>query len=665
MERINQRMEAMLVWLGPILLMLGFATHQLWKQAPIGRFGELVLLALVALGFAKLAGRFLPWSRASLIALLWYALLLIFAGPVPVLATTVLFLATTALGGAAFPQRPILLQTLLGTLLLAGLVGWLLPLPIHYRWVYLLLCAGLIAWRHRSLRASLRQGARQWSEAVSAAPRMAAFAVIVVGLAATACWLPTLQYDDLAYHLRLPWQLQEQGFYAPEPQFQIWALAPWLSDVVHALAQLVSGAEARGPVNAAWLLILGAGLWRLSAHLEAPPAARWLAIALAASLPLTAAAAGGMQTELLTAALLTWLMALAAAPRDGSFRFWLVLAVLAGGLMALKLVAGVMASAVLLWALIRHPWPSALRILALLGVGLAVAGSSYAYAGLTAGNPLLPLFNGWFQSPYFAPVNFIDARWQTGLGADLLWDMTFDTDRYMEAYDGGGGFMLIALSGVWLLSFFRRGTRAAALVATVVLLLPLLPMQYLRYAYPGLVLLCAVLAASAAAAHDHRRASWLLIAVCVLNLGYQANGNWMLRLGAVKQTIQVAGNDVPLFTRFTPERVLAAAIRESGQTSGNVLVLDAGQPYTSEFGRRGRSVAWYSPKLAKAAALAQQDPSGQAWAELIRQQQVRHVILRKAKATPAQRQALQVLGAEQRSTVGETEWWMVPAQPQP
>lgn len=75
----------------------------------------------------------------------------------------------------------------------------------------------------------------------------------------------------------------------------------------------------------------------------------------------------------------------------------------------------------------------------------------------------------------------------------MLWNITFDTDQYLETFDGGGGFLLVALAGTWLLSFFRPQTRPAALLATSVLLLPLVPIQYLRYAYPGLVLLAIVL----------------------------------------------------------------------------------------------------------------------------------------------------------------------------
>lgn len=664
MQAVVQRVERALIWLGPAAVVIGLARYRLWEQWPSGRLGDLLILGLVAWGFSWMTARISRLPQATGVVVFWLLLLLVFAGPLPVLATALLVLTALALGSLLLAQGPAALQALLGVLLLAGVLGWVLPLPVHRGWVYLLLCAGLVAWRWRAGLRTLRATWIGWNQVVAASPGLATFCVIVIGLAAAGCWLPTLQYDDLAYHLRLPWQLQEQGFYAPAPQYQVWALAPWLSDVVHALPQLMAGAEARGPVNAFWVLVLASGLWHLSDRLGASTAARWLAMAVALSLPLTTALVGGMQTELPTAATLVWLFALVAGPRDGDFRFWLALAVLAGGLMAIKTTSGAMATIPLLWALFRHPWPSVPRILLVMVSGLAVAGSSYLYGEVLAGNPVLPLFNAWFKSPYFASTNFFDARWQTGFGPGLFWDMSFDTDRYVEAYDGGGGFLLIALAGPWLLSLLHRNTRAAALAATTVLLLPLIPLQYLRYAYPGLAVLSAVLVTTAFAvnARDARR---LAIGLCVLHLAFQANGHWTLRYGAIKQTVKAAGRDAPLLAKYAPERLLADQIRLRGGPAGNVLVLDASQAFFAEFGTRGRTVSWYSPLLSTAAAVAEQDPSGQGWVAFLRRENISDVIARSKTTTAAQRKALLASGARQQMVVEETEWWILPSETAP
>ena len=83
---------------------------------------------------------------------------------------------------------------------------------------------------------------------------------------------------------------------------------------------------------------------------------------------------------------------------------------------------------VLLWAAWRHhgeiPWrwlPFALL------AGVAVGGSSYINAWWVTGNPVLPLMNASFRSPYFALRDLSDDRWRGGLDVDVLWDLSFDS----------------------------------------------------------------------------------------------------------------------------------------------------------------------------------------------------------------------------------------------
>lgn len=660
MPVIHSRFPNLLPWLGAVLLVIGLCTTPLARSIPWGRFGELVAIGLLACGAGMLLKRWRHWSMASVLGVLWLLLLPVFAGVLPFLATLLMLLAAVALGATLFALRALALQACAGLLVMAAVLGWTLLLPIHYRWVYLLACLALVAWRRAPLSSALRAGATQWRQAVAAAPRSAAFAVLVLGLAGTACWLPTLQYDDLTYHLRLPWQLLQLGVYQPAPEHQIWALAPWATDVIHAVPQLVSGAEARGPVNAFWLLALGTAAWQLAAPLGAGGLSRWLAVAMVASLPLTAGLAGGMQTELPTAAVLLWMCALAAAPRDSRLSSWLLLAVLAGGLLAIKTMGALLALPVLLWALVRHPWPSLPRIALVALVGLLVGASSYAYATWIAGNPVLPLFNGIFHSPYYAPVNFLDATYSVGFGANLPWMLTFHSSRYFESQDGAAGVVLVGLAGLWLLALLRPSTRAAALVAMAVLVLPLLPVQYLRYAYPGMALLSVVAVAALGADTPRRPLLVLLVTICVLNVSLQSTGYWMMRSGALKDTLKAAGRDEPLFQRFTPERSLAAAIRASADGRDNVLVLDTAAPYFAEFGNRGRSVAWYAPMLQAAAAVAEQDASGQRWLALMREMQAGDIILNTNSMTAPQRAALQLAGAELRGEAGDHQWWSLP-----
>lgn len=667
-SRPSMLLRTALLWSGASLCAIGFVVTRMSQHWAPGRFAELLILALACLALAWPLRRWAHRPWATSLVLPWLLALPLFADVLPVLATVLFALAAIALGGLVAGPVPLALRCAVGLALAAGVLGWLLPLPVHQRWGYVLACLLLVVWRRRDVTAALRAAGAGWSQAVADAPRTAAAAVLALGLASTACWLPTLQFDDLAYHLSLPWQLMETGRYALDPSQQVWALAPWAADVQQAVVQVLAGAEARGPLNALWLLVTAAGLWRLVHALGGDGRAAWIVIALYASLPLTAGLAAGMQTETPTTALLVWLTWLVAdnatANQAGSFdarsqRRLAAAAVLVGGLIGLKLMAAACAVVVVAWAaLARRPWPRPATLAGAALLALVVGLSSYTYATAVAGNPFLPLFNAWFESPYFGIRNFDDPRWHAGFGPLLPWRLTFSTREYSENFAGAAGFSLVALAGAWLLALARRETRTIGVVATALFVLPLLPLQYLRYAFPGMVLLLVPMVL-AALRTDPRRGAWLLVAVCVANFAFQSNGNWMQRNGALKRAVLASGRDATLFLEYAPGRLMIERIRAGGGER-RVLVMDALEPYYAELGTRGLTTTWYAQALWQASPRADADPSGATWQALWRREHVGDVILDASSTTPAREAALRRANAELRQQIGDLRWWRLP-----
>ena len=647
-----------LVWGGPAAGLAGLVVHDIFEGWRLPR--TLVVLALAALLLAWPLRRFARWSWATAIAAYWCALLPVFADPLPVLATLSAAAAATALGGLLLRGEGPAAPCLVGTALAAGVVGWLLPLPLHLRAVYLLACLALIGWQWRPLLAGARGLRAGWSSAVAAAPASAALAVLLLGLAGTSCWLPTMQHDDIGYHLYLPWSLQLDGRHPLDPEYHVWALAPWFADVVQAVPQVLAGAEARGPVNALWLALAAGGLWRLCRDLGGDARMAWWTVALWSSLPLTAALAGGMQTELPTTALLAWLVVLGHRPPTA--RGIAAMAVLAGALLATKLSAAAMMLALLPWlgwrqrrALSSGTSLTACALIALVG------SSSYAYATAIAGNPLLPLANGVFASPYFKAEEFVDPRWHAGFDFALPWQLTFDTNRYMEAAPGAAGVVLVALGGAWLVAIAMRRTRVLALLTLATAAGLLAASQYLRYVYPLLALALPALVIAVASV-EPRRWMLLLALALVANLALQPRGHWMLGANAVKRTLSARGADAPLYLAFAPERQLAVLMREAtdAATGGNVLVVGGDGPMPAEFGRRARTITWYDPSLAARAAIADRDPTGAAWASLLRDEGIGEVLLRPADLPAPRRSALERLDAQPQARLEGLEWWRIP-----
>jgi len=667
-SRIAGRWREWLVLGGGGALVAGALIDRTWEALPHPqRLAETVVLAVLAVLAALALRAWRGWPAASGLALVAIAGVAVFDGPLPLLAALLLALGATAAGRLAaggVAALPV------GLALVAAAGGWLLPLPVHARWTYVLVLGALAAWRWRELRAAGAGALAAWEAARAAAPRAAFLAMLVLFLASTGTWVPTMQYDDIAYHLGLPHQLQATGAYALDPTHHVWALAPWAGDVLHGIAQVLAGQEARGAVNLLWLGIGAAGVHRMAGLFGASATARWSAVALFASLPMTLALAAGMQTELPGAAALAWLACLV-ADDDGdakAARRVVAGAILFGLLWALKLMHAAVALPLLAWAAWRHraalarSLRSAAGLARLVQAGLlaaAVGGSSYAYAWLVAGNPVLPLMNATFRSPYFPAQDFADDRWQQGLDLALPWNLTFDTHRYFEGADGALGFVLVAALGAWVLALLRPRTRAFTLAATAGLLLAVLPLQYARYVYPSLVLLLPALVAAVDGALPVSRAAWLAGALCVAQLAFHGNGYWMLRGGAVGRSVVALGADAPVLEKYAPERVLVARMREAG-TTGRVLVLATDPHAFAELGTQGRTVSWYAPALVAAAHAADAQADGRAWAALFRQEGVTDVLLREAALQPAQRAGLARLGALRMDAVGAAEWWRIP-----
>ena len=210
--------------------------------------------------------------------------------------------------------------------------------------------------------------------------------------------------------------------------------------------------------------------------------------------------------------------------------------------------------------------------------------------------------------------------------------------------------------GAWLLAVHDRRTRGLALVASIGLLLTLLPLQYARYLQPTLVLLLPALVVAWPQLRGGAVAFW---GVCVLNLAFASNANWMLRTGAMKRDIASPGNDAPLFERYAPERLLVARLPDDDAL---VLVMPGNYGALAELGQRGRNVSWYSPAWEAEFARVEADPGGHAWAALLLRNRIGHVILDARNTSDALRAGLVIANARMADRAGDSQRWSLPVE---
>lgn len=167
---------------------------------------------------------------------------------------------------------------------------------------------------------------------------------------------------------------------------------------------------------------------------------------------------------------------------------------LAGSIVTAKLhllvFAAVLAAG---WVFVRPaPLRERLKRLGMVVVGgVAVAGPVPLFRYLDSGNPVFPLFNGIFKSPYLSPTsNTANLPYSPRAGLDALLDLpyvvTAAPTQMVEAQPPGAfGFILVLLV-VGLAVAWRRG-RASALVAAAALTGLVswwLQLRYLRYLIP-------------------------------------------------------------------------------------------------------------------------------------------------------------------------------------
>ena len=651
------RWRTLILWIGPVALAIGFVAERLWRTFPASRALETILLAVIAMTIAWCVRRLSGMRMATAVASVFAAALIVFAGPLEILSAALLAAAAVCIGTSIGRGRPDAVTLLVGLSALTGVLGWLIPFPIHYRAIYVALLVVPIVLRRAQLASDVRGLARDWQAAIDASPHAATFAVLVIGLCSAGCWFPTLQYDDLAYHLGLPSQLSALHYYRLDAQSQIWALAPWSGDIAHGIAQLVAGREARGALDALWLLALMALVWRCCRLLGADATTRWLAVAIAASQPLLTVLAGGMQSELPATAAALGLVVIVLArdevpPTADAMRFACVAALLFG------LKTGFIA--IVLPQLIVFAWSRRVRgfsgrTVAAVLVFLLLCGSSYFYAALLTGDPMFPLFADTFHSRY--PVaDMGDVRWRADIGASALWSLTFHTADYHEGWDGAAGFSLLGLAGASAMALFVRRTRVVATCASLAFIVAIATVHYFRYTFPAAVMLIAPSMTVLAQSLPLRHVVALTCALVAANLGYQSCASWILHVGGIKH--RVMHTDARMFDRFAPTRDLLGAV----EPGSNVLFCSPTEPANAELAGRGFTVAHYDTVLEHDRVAADADASGAAWRRLFQRTQARYAVVSLiAPENPAL--ATGLADARLVREVGSRQLWQLPPQP--
>lgn len=632
---------------GFVLFAIGLSIDQTWAEIEPARVQEWSKIAAFLLAVAAVGARLLRIAVSKVLLLLVAAASCSLLGVAGTVSLVVLALGATALGDLVVPETAPdrgLLSLSIGLCVLAAIIGWSLPIPLHKPIVYWVVAVAMIAWRRASLIALVRQGAADLQSTLVSSRFASCSALLVAGIAVIPALLPLLGFDDLAYHLRMPGELAELGYARLDVQSQVWSVAPWAGDVLAAVLTQLSGQPTGASANVLWFSVALITSFRLASHFGAGPRLAWWSVALYASLPFTTYVTGTLQSEMASTALLGVLCLVVAragaSPDAFTFRSFVLLL---AGLAAFKASNGMIVIPVIAWLLCK--WRLRLpmtHVLPTMIIAVFIAGSSYAYGAYLTGNPLLPLFNGIFHSPFYGNTNFYDAHWASGVTPALPWRLLFDTTKYGEVWDGAAGFSMLLMGGAWLLATARRETRAFALVAAATWMAPLLAIQYARYAYPGMLLLVPASVVGIAALERRVWIDLVMALVVAINVAFQSNAHWLLRDGYVMRSIM--GDRDRVAEAVVPEVAMSRFVRETLPSDSRILFADAARPYTGILPDKSFALSWYDPNLDSQDDAANTDPTGSGWLKLLEETGTTHVAIFEEKVSPGLSAALALRG---------------------
>ena len=454
--------------------------------------------------------------------------------------------------------------------------------------------------------------------------------VLVIGLAgyiARYAFFPSLAYDDNATHLRMWTVLAERHIYDFDVRSQIWVVAPFAVDLLHAILSVLAQTDARPAMNLALAGFLLWGIWRLTHLVNHRLNDRLLILALFVTTPILTVLLSSLQTELMLAVLAV-LGTLLALERQAVFSGARLAAVLMVAAMcaATKLPGAVLGVALLgTYACelylrrqqrIAVPFSSQVPglVIAVL-IAAFVAFHSYAYAFQVTGNPVFPLYNGYFKSPFFGPYNFLDTRYVKGVSFKSFWNMFFQTPAHYESQNYVAGFQYLLLLPLALLSLLLYGHKRSAVRIVVPMLVfgmvMFAAMQYWRYLFPVLPLASVLLGALFYRGHvtgqprlRRRFVAVTLMVFGAVNICFLPGINWYFDTPLGTLYSEAGRNAV--VAKLMPEQIFNAQLNRDAPDAR--VLFASTRPTGATLSASPVYINWYAPAiLAKADAIQSPD----------------------------------------------------------
>ena len=492
-----------------LLTLYGVFAQQLLQQDLWNANAEYQVLAVFMVCFSLAATGLYKdsWARAlSGVAVALYAFYLL--GALPVLSVCFALLACVAIGDWIYQglagsvqggvRDEFCLKASLGAAAFVAVIQVASHFPVNTPVYYFALCSVLIASRWRQLidLLTINDGAEAGLSSKQQVMSCGAMSLLLFAIALNvivAC-KPEIGHDALVMHLRVPSYISTFQMWHFDHSKAIWALAPLGADYIYTLAYLFGGEYAARLINLAIFLLTASLLYQMIRHRLGVALTRLL-LAAYLSAPLFGLVTGSLYVDNFWS-LMTFSAFYVVAKGQLSFvRRWYVAVFFLSVAMATKVMSVFIIPVFVIYffwqaredsiglpAVIKTIVGSAL-LLALIG------GKTYWFALYETGNPVFPFMNDIFKSEYYGTKTaFNNPLYTQGFSSlTLLYDLTMDSSRFLESFDGAFGFLWLMFLPASLL-YLARGMTSSVLFSVLMVMAIVAGVfskqAYIRYIIP-------------------------------------------------------------------------------------------------------------------------------------------------------------------------------------
>jgi hypothetical protein len=505
---------------------------------------------------------------------------------------------------------------LIGVVIWIAIWGGMLHFAVNYQSLHIILCllpCLFLANRFSFIRNKAIAGGVVAQDWINAIPFWSwVMGITVIGWVLRWSSFPSLGFDDHALHLRIWTEILTEHRYSFDISTQIWSLAPFTVDVLHAGLSLMAGGDARSAMNLGLAILLLSLMAVILRIWKLPAWAQWLLIVLMASTPMLGGLLLTLHTELMLAVIALAGMRLV-IDANGGWRGQHVLGVLScAALCAGIKLPGAVLGVTLLAALIVRCWSQrktttptgpvlrwpALTLLIPLGF---VALHSYIVAWNLTGNPFFPLYNAIFLSPFYDPINFSDSRWIHGFSLTSYVRAFFNTSEFFESGNYTAGWQYLIMLPLAMIALLLSG----APTTLRIILIPVLGFglimfsatQYWRYLFPVMPLALVLL--GSLFIHERpvlRSMAFILAIACITaNLFFFTRVSWMMNSPA-SMAFTRDGKGI-LTNLYAPAALLTDRVNKLAPRSR--VLYSPSTPYGATLQGYPLYLNWYQPSRDK------------------------------------------------------------------